>query len=181
MKFQLPPLAHAFPAPLALLACGTLEKPNITTVSWFGVACNNPPYISISLKSKRHSFSLIRASSEFSLNLPAPEHLPAIRFCGSKSGKETDKFRELGWHPLPCPPLKEAPMIEECPISLACVVRQFIPLGSHDLFIAEVLSLHCEPKFLKSDGKLNFHSTERLVYLEKQFWRLERVEKSGVE
>ena len=100
--------------------------------------------ISVSVRKSRFSFHLIHENLEFTANLPQRSQLDIVEYCGTKSGRNVDKFKELGLTALPCPPLKHAPMIAECFLVLACRVKQTLELGSHDVFIAEVVSVHGE-------------------------------------
>lgn len=175
MKKQIPPYVHSFPAPVVLIGCGTLEKPNIITCSWFGTVCSDPPMVSVSIRRKRFSHSLVHDVGEFTANIPRSSDVKIIDFCGTKSGKDTDKFKELRLTAVPCPPLTSAPMILECPLTLACKVRNELSLGSHTIFIAEVLSIHCEESLIRPTGKADPFSEKQVAYLDKKYWTLKKI------
>lgn len=170
MKIQIPPYVHCFPAPAILIGCGTVEKPNLITCSWFGTVCSEPPQVSVSIRENRFSFPLVSESGEFTANIPKISNLEWVEYCGTKSGRETNKFADLGLTPVPCPPLKTAPMIAECPITLACKVKHELSLGSHNIFIAEVAAIHCDDKLVRKDGKADPFPEEQIVYLNKKYW-----------
>lgn len=175
MKTQLPPYVHSYPAPVVLVGCGSLDKPNIITCSWFGTVCSEPPMVSVSVRRNRHSFHLIRQTGEFSANFPRSKDVKVVDYCGTKSGEKVDKFKELNLTAVPCPPLKTAPMIQECPLTLACQIKQELPLGSHHIFIAEIVSVHCDEELARRDGRADPFPEEQLVYLDKRYWTLKRV------
>jgi flavin reductase (DIM6/NTAB) family NADH-FMN oxidoreductase RutF len=143
-KVTLETSALLMPAPVLLLSCvGEQGIPNILAISLASVACATPPMVSVSLRAERYSYALIRESGEFVLNIPSASLLRAVDFCGTTSGQEVDKF--AGAHLTPLPSLKvRAPLIRECPVNLECVVRQSLVLGSHVLFLAEVVALHAD-------------------------------------
>lgn len=176
MKKQLPPSVHSYPAPAVLIGCGTARRPNLITCSWFGTVCSEPPTVSVSIRRSRYSNRLVRQGGEFSANLPRRGDLEAVKFCGSRSGSEVDKFKALRLTPVPCPPLKQAPMIAECQLVLACRVKHTLELGSHDIFIAEVLAIHCVEDRARPDGRPDPVPEEQLVYLDGRYWGLEVIE-----
>jgi flavin reductase (DIM6/NTAB) family NADH-FMN oxidoreductase RutF len=171
MKIQIPPFVHSYPAPAVLVGCGTLEHPNLITVSWFGTAASDPPTVSLSIRKSRHSHRLVLANNEFTVNIPRIADLEAVKYCGVRSGKECNKFAELGFIPVPCPPLNEAPMIDECFFALGCRVIQVLELGSHDMFVAEVVSAYCNEADLRPE-KPDPHAEEQVVFLDGKYWRL---------
>lgn len=176
MKIQIPPYVHTYPAPAVLIGCGTVEKPNIITCSWFGTVCSEPPTVSVSVRKSRFSYHLIHDSSEFTANIPRIEQLEAVKLCGTKSGRDTDKFKELGLTPAKCPPLVSAPMIEETPISLACKVKHELELGTHNIFIAEVVGMYVEEELVRPSNRANPFSVEQIVYLDGKYWTLKKGE-----
>ncbi len=170
MKIQIPPYVHQFPAPALLIGCGTIESPNLITCSWFGTVCSEPPMVSVSIRESRFSYPLVKESGEFTVNIPRIADLDAVIHCGTKSGRDTDKFDDLKITPVACHPLKSAPMIEEFLLVLGCQVKQDIKLGSHSIFIAEIVSIHCEEDLVKPNGKADPFPEEQIVYLDKRFW-----------
>ena len=176
MKKSLPPYVHTFPAPAVLFACGTVAEPNLITCSWFGTVCSEPPHVSVSVRKSRFSYRLIHDNFEFTANIMKIDRLEAIKLCGTKSGRDTDKFKELGLTAAPCPPLESAPMIAEAPISLACKVKHELELGTHQIFIAEVVGMFVEEELIRPSGRANPFSTEQIVYLDGKYWKLVKGE-----
>ena len=172
MKTPLPPFVHSYPAPIVLIGCGSLAKPNLITCSWFGTVCSEPPMVGLAVRSSRYSYGLIHAHRAFSVNIPRASELEAVVRCGTVSGLHHDKFRELGLTAVPCSPLKDTPMIAEFCLSLACRVRHELELGSHDLFLAEVLAVHGEPLPGAAAGRPQLHVEEQIAYLDRKYWTL---------
>ena len=173
---RVPPFVHSFPAPAVLIGCGSVARPNIITCSWFGTVCSEPPMVSVSVRKNRFSYHLIHESREFTVNLPRRSQLDIVEYCGTKSGRDVNKFEELRLAAAPCPPLKTAPMIEECFIVLACEVRKTLELGSHDIFIAEVMSVYGDENSILPSGRPDPCPPEQIVYLDKKYWSLKRIE-----
>ncbi len=175
-KLTLETNALLMPAPVLLLSCvGEQGIPNVLPVSLAGVACATPPMVSVALRPERHSYRLLRESGEFVLNIPSASLLRAVDFCGTTSGQEVDKFR--GAHLTPVPGLKvRAPLIRECPVNLECVVRQSLVLGSHVLFLAEVVALHADDDVVE-DGAVVVGRVTPLAYdpFGGDYWCLKEV------
>jgi flavin reductase (DIM6/NTAB) family NADH-FMN oxidoreductase RutF len=167
-----PPFVHCFPAPAVLIGCGTVSEPNLITCSWFGTVCSEPPMVSVSVRGGRYSYGLIHRSREFTVNVPRVTDLAAVKHCGAVSGRSTNKFADLGWTPVACPPLNDAPRIAECSLVIACRVRHELELGSHHLFVADVLAVHGLPRSEAPADRPDFFVTEQLVYLDGKFWTL---------
>ncbi len=130
------------PAPVVMVSCGkTLDEYNIITIAWTGTICSDPPMCYISVRPERHSYNIIKESGEFVINLVNRELAPIADWCGVKSGKKFNKFFETGLTPVRGTQVG-APMIDEAPVNLECKVKQIVPLGSHDMFIAEVVAVH---------------------------------------
>ncbi|MBU1636467.1 flavin reductase family protein [bacterium] len=170
-KISHPPYVHSFPAPAVLIGCGTLEHPNLITCSWFGTVCSEPPLVSVSVRKSRFSHHLIAEHREFTVNLPRIHDLDAVKHCGATSGRVVNKFDDLKLTPVVCPSLKHAPMIAEFFHVLGCRVRHIIELGSHDMFVAEVVSIHCSEEDRRS-AKPDPHCEEQIVYLDGKYWSL---------
>ena len=171
MKQQVPPYVHSYPAPAVLIGCGTLEKPNLITCSWFGTVCSEPPTVSVSVRKSRFSNHLLHEYREFTVNIPRAEELEMVKFCGVKSCRDQSKFRELGLTPVPCPPLKHAPMIDEFFQALGCRIKDVIELGSHDMFVAEVMSAWCRAEDLRR-VRPDPHGVEQIAFLDGKYWGL---------
>ncbi len=176
MKIQIAPYVHCWPAPAVLVGCGTVEKPNLITIAWFGTVCSEPPHISIAVRPSRYSFKLIRDTGEFTVNIPTIDQLAAVKLCGEKSGRNVNKFGILGLTPTSCPPLKSAPMVKECFISLGCKVKQALSLGTHYVFISEIVSAFVEESILRPQRKPDPRPESQIVWLDQKYWRLIKLE-----
>ena len=134
------------PSPVVMVSCGsTLDEYNIITIAWTGTVCSDPPMCFISVRPERHSYQLIRESGEFVINLVSRELAPIADWCGVRSGKKYNKFLETGLTPVHGSHVS-APLIDEAPVNIECKVTQVIPLGTHDMFLAEVVAVHANEK-----------------------------------
>lgn len=150
-KKSLKPATYLYPTPVMLVSSqGRDGKPNVATISWGGVLCSDPPMVGISIRPTRHTHRLVKESQEFVLNLPSQNWLKETDFCGSVSGKDTDKFLTVGFT-MSKADVVQAPLINECPLNLECRVKQILYLGTHDLFIAEVVAAHADDGILAGD------------------------------
>lgn len=163
-----------FPTPVVLVTCvDEAEKPNIITLAWVGVVNSTPPMIGISIRSERYSHHCVSRSREFVVNLPSAEMVRKVDACGVLSGKETDKFAAMGWKPVPAQKVKP-PLIDECPVHLECQVKDIISLGSHDLFLGEIVALHVKEEIEKEKGRIDISKALPLVYCPgaNEYWTL---------
>lgn len=175
MKKKLPPKPWFFPRPVLLVSTrDKAGKDNIITVSWAGVACSAPPMITISLRPTRQSHAAILATKEFVANIPTTRQIAAVEICGTKSGKDSDKFAELRLGKL-AGKVVSAPMIAECPISLECKVKEILPLGSHDLFVAEIVQVHAHYAIVREDGEIDDKALEYLAWGSEEFLKVVRM------
>ena len=175
-KVTLETNALLVPAPVILLSSvGEGGSPNIMGVSWASVVCATPPMVSVALRAERLSYSLIRESGEFVLNIPPASLLRAVDFCGTVSGQDMDKFAKTGLTPVPGLKVR-APVIGECPVNLECVVRQSLVLGSHVLFLAEVVALRADEEVVE-DGAIIVGRVAPLAYdpFGGDYWSLKEV------
>ena len=152
-----------YPLPVVMISCGNEERPNIVTVAWTGTICTNPPMTYISLRPSRYSYDLIAESGYFVINLTTRDLTYATDFCGVRSGRDVDKFKEMK---LTANYDNEGkvPMIEESPVNIVCKVREIKPLGSHDLFIADVLEVYVDDAFMDEKGKFHLNDTDLVAY-----------------
>ena len=162
------------PVPPTLVSCGTLEQPNMLTVAWAGVINTQPPRVGISIRPERFSYELIRQSGEFVINLPTVPMLRAVDWCGVRSGRDYNKFQETGLTALPASSV-QAPLIQQSPLNLECKVFQVIPLGSHDLFLADVTAIQVDEALLDPSGKLCLDQADLLAYAHGQYFSLGQV------
>jgi flavin reductase (DIM6/NTAB) family NADH-FMN oxidoreductase RutF len=175
-KVTLERSALLVPAPVVLLSCvGEDGSLNVMGLSWTGVACGTPPMVSVAIRPQRFSYSLIRETGEFVLNIPPASLLRAVDFCGVVSGHTRDKFAEADLTPIPGLKVR-APLIRECPINLECVVRHSLVLGSHVLFVAEVVALHADEEVVE-DGRVVVGRVAPLAYdpFGGDYWNLKEV------
>ena len=147
-----------------LVSCGGLETPNLITIGWTGTICTQPSMVSISVRPERFSHHLIRESGQFAINLPTEALVRSVDWCGVKSGRDVDKFAACGLHAAPGTVLTDCPILEESPVNLECRVTQVIPLGSHDLFLAEVVACDVDESLLDENGKLCLDKARLIVY-----------------
>ncbi len=172
MKKHLSPRPWFFPRPVLLIStCDAQGRDNILTVSWAGVACTSPPMITVSLRQTRHSHGAILATKEFVVNIPTAKQREAVELCGTTSGRDTDKFARLGLGKVRAS-LVAAPIIADCPINLECKVRHRLPLGSHDLFVAEIVKTHAQHALLREDGGLDDHAIDCLAWGSEEFFKV---------
>jgi flavin reductase (DIM6/NTAB) family NADH-FMN oxidoreductase RutF len=163
-KVQLKPQTLLAPVPAALISCGreNSEK-NIITLAWVGVVNSVPPMVSIAVRPSRHSHGIIRETGEFVVNIPRENQVEIVDRCGILSGRDTDKFSHFGLTPQQGL-LLQAPFILECPVSLECRVRHEIALGSHDLFIGEVVNILADREILNEKEKPDLSTASLLGF-----------------
>ncbi|MGI6030186.1 MAG: flavin reductase family protein [Eubacteriales bacterium] len=159
------------PVPPVLVTCGTMERPNLLTIGWTGILSTIPPRTYISVRPERYSHSLIRESGEFVINLTTASMVWATDLCGVKSGREIDKFALCGLTPQPASQVS-CPMLQESPLSLECRVQQVIPLGSHDMFLADIVAVNVEESLVDSAGKLHLDKAGLLAYAHGEYFEL---------
>jgi hypothetical protein ELI_2267 len=159
------------PLPVVLVSCGSLEKPNLITVAWTGIVNTKPPMTYISVRPERFSHALIREGGEFVINLVDETMVRATDFCGVRSGRDVDKFAAFGFEPFACEELS-CPGLKQSPLSLACRVRQIIPLGSHDMFLAEILRTYADSSLLDRSGKLRLDRAGLVSYSHGEYYSL---------
>ena len=160
-----------YPVPAVMVSCARKgERPDIITVAWAGTVCSNPPMVSISIRPQRYSHDIIEETGEFVINLVTEKLAKACDWCGVKSGRDTAKFAaEAGAAPEMLTAgrasrLEAAPIILESPVSLECRVKQKIALGSHDMFLAEVVCVDVDEAYIDSKGRLDLDSAGLIAY-----------------
>jgi flavin reductase (DIM6/NTAB) family NADH-FMN oxidoreductase RutF len=161
------------PVPVVLVTCGgePAGKPNIITIAWTGSVCSDPPMLSISVRPERYSYSLIQATGEFVVNIPTRRQAKITDWCGMASGSRVDKFAETGLTPAPALQVR-CPILLECPINIECRVQQVLPLGTHHLFLAEVLAVQVTSSLLDARGKFRLDKAGLLAYGLGQYFAL---------
>lgn len=161
------------PLPAVMVSCGTLEKANVLTVAWTGIINTKPPMTYISVRPTRHSYGIIKESGEFVINLTTSKMVRETDFCGVKSGKDMDKIKKCGLH-LASASAVNAPVISESPLSLECRVTEIKPFGSHDMFIAEIISVNVDGRYIDSKGKINLNQAGLMAYSHGEYFSLGR-------
>ena len=153
-----------YPLPAVMVSCQRAgEKPNIITVAWAGTVCSSPAMVSISIRPNRYSYQIIKETGEFVINLTTEKLAYATDYCGVRSGKDVDKFKEMNLTPLPSK-FVDAPGIEESPVNIECKVKQIVELGSHHMFIADVLGVNVDKTLINKDQKLELSRSMPMVY-----------------
>ena len=162
-----------YPLPAVMISCGeTEEEYNILTVSWVGTICTNPPMCYISVRPERHSYEIIKRTGEFVINLTNEELAYATDWCGVKSGKDFNKFNEMKLTPVKGETIN-APIIKESPLCIECKVKEIIPLGSHDMFIADVLNVQADARFIdKETDKFDLEKAKLIAYSHGHYYKL---------
>ncbi len=152
--------------PLPVVMVSTADRNgnyNIITVAWAGTVCTNPPMVSISVRPERYSHPILKETGEFVINLTTRELAYATDYCGVRSGRDVDKFQETGLTPLTGERVR-APLIGESPVNIECRVRQILPLGSHDMFLADVVAVHADRRYMDENRRFQLEKAEPIVY-----------------
>ncbi|MBO5303977.1 MAG: flavin reductase family protein [Lachnospiraceae bacterium] len=172
MKQEWRPGNMLYPLPAVMVSCGREgEKPNIITVAWAGTVCSSPAMVSISVRPERYSYAIIRETGEFVINLVTKDLAFATDYCGVRSGRDVDKFKEMH---LTAEPSKKisAPQIAESPVNIECKVTEVRELGSHHMFIAEVVSVSIDDKYMNEQGKFELNHTGLVTYSHGEYFEL---------
>lgn len=175
MKHNWKPGTMIYPLPAVLVSCGSSpEEYNILTVAWTGTLCTNPPLCYVSVRPERHSYDILRRNMEFVINLTTEELAFATDWCGVRSGKDYNKFEEMRLTPGKAEVIA-APIIEESPVCIECRVKEIVPLGSHDMFVAEVVNVQADDRYLNPEtGKFELDLARLLVYAHGEYFGLGR-------
>lgn len=173
MKISWKPGTMIYPLPALLISCGsTPEEYNLFTASWAGTICSDPAMCYVSIRPERHSYEIIRRNMEFVINLTTEELARATDWCGVRSGRDYNKFEEMQLTPGPSEKVN-APIVMEAPLSIECRVKEIVPLGTHDMFIAEVLNVQADSRYLNEEtGKWNLDESLPLVYVHGGYYKL---------
>lgn len=173
-KKQLKPYEALYPVPVVLVSCqGKGLKPNIITIAWAGTVCSVPPVLSISIRPSRYSHKIIKETSEFVVNIPDEKYIAQTDYCGITSGKDIDKFKNTKFTPVPASIVK-APLIKECPVNIECKVNDVINMGTHDMFLAEIVAVNADEEVLSSTGGIDYSKVKPIVYNQGQYWSLNK-------
>ena len=162
-----------YPLPAVLVSCGsTPEEYNMLTIAWTGTVCSEPPMSYISVRKERHSYDIIRRNGEFVINLTTEAMARATDWCGVRSGAKENKWDAMGLTPMANDHVK-APLIAESPLSICCKVRQVVELGSHDMFLADVVGIEADERYIDPEtGKFSLERAKPIVYSHGEYFRL---------
>lgn len=173
MKQDWKPGNMIYPLPAAMISCGNLEgNYNIFTASWVGTICTNPPMCYVSIRPERYSYEIIRKTMEFVINLTTEELAYQTDWCGVRSGREYDKFKEMNLTPAKSSVI-QAPSIGESPLNIECKVKEILSLGSHDMFIADVVNVRADEQYIDIEtGKFHLEKTKLLAYSHGEYFKI---------
>lgn len=159
-----------YPLPAVLVSCGDRDgKVNLMTAAWTGTVCSDPPMVYVSVRKERFSHHMIQETGEYVINLTTEDLARATDFCGVRSGKDMDKFKEMHLTPV-FGELEYAPMIAESPVSIECRVKNVMELGSHDMFVAEVTAVYVDERYMDEKGTFHLEKANPLVYSHGQYY-----------
>jgi len=163
------------PAPPVLVSCGGMQgwKPNLITIAWAGNVCSDPPMLSISVRPERYSFEIIRTTREFVVNVPSLKQARAVDWCGVVSGRSEDKFAGAGLTPAAALKVRP-PIVLECPLNIECRVKESLELGSHTMFLAEVVAVQVSSDLVDGKGRLRLEKCGLLAFAHGEYFVLGR-------
>ncbi len=159
------------PVPAVLVSCGNGEADNLITIGWTGICSTHPPKLYISVRPERFSYEIIKQSGEFCVNLPTSKMVRALDWCGVRSGKDYDKFKETKLTKADSVAVS-CKSVAECPMTLECKVDKIIPLGSHDMFIADIVAVTVDEEIVDEKGRLMLEKADMLAYLHGDYFTL---------
>ena len=165
------PGTFIYPIPAVMVSCGTMEKSNIITVAWTGIVNTDPAMVYISVRPTRYSYNLIKEQGEFVINLTNKELAFATDWCGVRSGAKFDKFKEMKLTKEKAKFVK-CPLIKESPVSVECRVKEIKELGSHNMIIAEVLSIDADEKYIDEKGAFDISKCDLIAYSNGKYYAL---------
>ena len=161
-----------YPVPAVLVSCRDKEgNDNVLTIAWAGTICSDPAMVSISVRKERHSYPMIKESGVFVINLTTRDLVQATDYCGVRSGRDVDKFKEMHLHEQESVKVA-APGIAESPVNIECKVKQVLELGSHDMFIAEVVNVQVSDEYMDEKGAFHMNDADLLAYSHGQYYAL---------
>ena len=164
-----------YPLPAVLVStAGRAGEQNLFTVAWTGTVCSDPPMLSISVRKERHSYAMIRESGEFVINLTTEKLAFATDYCGVRSGRDVNKWKEMNLTPVPSETVG-APLVAESPVNIECKVTDVLELGSHDMFLAKVTCVHAQEGYMDRSGKFDLSKARPIVYSHGTYYALGRA------
>lgn len=174
IKVVQPPYIALRPVPVVLVSCGHGPQANIISIAWVGVVCSNPPQVAIAVRPERHSHGLIQKTGEFVVNIPTEAQVADVEYCGTVSGRGVDKFAARGLTPLPGTAVR-TPLIAECPVNIECRVAHTFSLGTHDLFVGQVVAVQVSADVLDEHGQVDHRKVRPILYTGDAYWGLGTV------
>ncbi|MDD7281169.1 MAG: flavin reductase family protein [Erysipelotrichaceae bacterium] len=171
MKQSWKPGNMVYPLPAVLVTCRHDNIDNVFTVAWTGTICTNPPMVYISVRPERYSYDLIKESGVFTINLTTKELVKATDFCGVRSGRNVDKFKEMNLEKEQALKI-DCPILTKSPVNIECRVKEILELGSHHMFIADVLNVQVDEACLEENGRLALEKTKPIVYSHGEYYDL---------
>lgn len=166
------PGTMVYPVPAVMVTvAGKDGKSNIITIAWTGTVCSDPPMAYISVRPERHSYGMLKETGEFVINLTTEELTFATDYCGVKSGRSIDKWKETGLEPVPASKVG-VPLIAESPVNIECRVTEVKELGSHHMFLAEVVAVNVDEAYIDENGKFNLHEAAPVAYSHGEYYGL---------
>ncbi len=162
------------PLPAVMVSCGTMEKPNIITIGWTGIINSDPAKTYVSIRPSRYSYEIIKETKKFVINLTTEYLARATDYCGVRSGRDENKFEKCNLTAVPAHELDDTPVIAECPISLECKVTDIVPLGTHDMFIADIIAVDVSPELVDEKGALHLERAKLIAYSHGDYFALGR-------
>ena len=161
-----------YPVPAVLVTCRSRQgEDNVFTVAWTGTICSDPVMVSISVRKERHSYQMIKETGEFIINLTTKELVRAVDYCGVKSGRDTDKWKDMDLTKTEGSKVNVA-AIQESPVFMECAVKECMELGSHDMFLANVLAVSVDNKYMDEYNKFCLSQSEPIVYSHGEYYAL---------
>ena len=167
------PGTFLYPLPVVMVSCGNMERSNIITVAWTGIMNTDPAMVYISVRPTRYSYNIIRESGEFVINLTTENLAYATDWCGVKTGAQVDKFKEMNLTKEPAKFVK-CPMIKESPVSVECKVKEIKELGTHHMFVAEVLGINADEKYIDEKGAFDISKCDLIAYSNGNYYSLDK-------
>lgn len=172
-KINFKPGTMLNPVPAVMVSCGNKEKSNIITVAWTGIVNSEPPMTYVSVRKERFSHDIIKESGEFVINITTEDLAFATDFCGVRSGRDLDKFKEMKLTPVPGEKVS-CPVIKESPVNLECKVREIHEYGSHDMFVADIVNVQVNEELLDANGRIRLDQAGLLAYNHGEYFGLKK-------
>ncbi len=168
---HLSPGALLAPVPPALVTVGDFDNANIITIGWTGILASQPPKTYISVRPSRYSYDILKKHSEFVINLPSVDQAKQVDYAGIYTGKKVNKWEKCGFTKQRSEHV-DTPTVAECPIAIECRITEILPMGSHDVFMADIVGVSCHEDILDSDGKMHFERADLLAYAHGEYYSL---------